>query len=187
MLYEKITVNFFLLKFNSKLNALMKYFIKKLKTFFYKELHIILYNVRLNKSSKINGFSKFNGKEIIGNNVNFNGCKIYGNGIVIFGNNFHSGRGLVILTSYHNYKGMKIPYDESIITKNVVIEDNVWIGLNVTILGGVTIGEGAIIQAGSVVVKDVCKLSICGGNPAQKFSQRDGPHYYLLKNEGSFF
>lgn len=32
--------------------------------------------------------------------------------------------------------GKKIPYDETWIDKDVIIEDNVWLGNNVIILGG---------------------------------------------------
>lgn len=135
----------------------------------------------------VNGFVKLNGKESFGRNVNFNGCKVYGNGEISFGDNFHSAKGLIFLTTYHNHNGSKIPYDESVIHKNVKIADNVWIGMNVTILGGVTIGEGAIIQAGSVVVSDIPSCSIAGGHPAKVFSSRDKDRYFELKAEGKFF
>nr|WP_305839171.1 acetyltransferase [Photobacterium leiognathi] len=63
------------------------------------------------------------------------------------------------------------------------MEDNVWVGDRVIILGGITIGEGAIIQAGAVVVKDIPKCAIVGGNPATIFKYRDQDNYHnLLKN-----
>ncbi len=133
-------------------------------------------------NANINNFCKFNRYTVVGNNVHFNGCKIYGNGKVYIGDNFHSAKNLKILTTFHNYNGNKIPYDETFITKDVKIDDNVWIGIDVIILGGVTIGEGAIIQAGSVVSKSIPPLSIAGGNPARVFSQRDENKYYLLKH-----
>lgn len=139
------------------------------------------YNKSVFNSCKINGYCKFNGNENFGNNINFNGCKVYGNGNITFGNNFHSAKGLTILTSFHNYEGTKVPYDHTVITKDIVIEENVWIGMNVTLLGGVTLGEGCIIQAGSVVVKSVDALSIVGGHPAKVFSKRNEKHYYRLK------
>ena len=79
-----------------------------------------------------------------------------------------------------------IPYDDTVISKDVVIEDNVWLGNRVIVLPGVTIGEGAIIQAGSVVVKDIPKCAIAGGHPANVFSSRDKDHYEKLKKEGKF-
>lgn len=163
----------------------MRKIILQLISKFYLIYHTVVFNKNL-KNCKINGFCKFNGEEVIGENVNFNGCKIYGRGKVSFGDNFHSASGLKILTSFHNYKGKKIPYDETVITKNVIIEDNVWIGLDVIIIGGVTIGEGSIIQAGAVVVKNIPQYSICGGNPAIPFSQRNIEHYESLKSEKLF-
>ena len=116
---------------------------------------------------KVNFPSKFTKSTYIGDNCHFNGIKISGSGKVVFGNNFHSGKKVRIITSYHNYdNGTKIPYDDSWVTKDVIIGDNVWCGEDVLILAGVTIGEGAVIQAGSVVCKDIPALGIAGGHPA---------------------
>ena len=122
----------------------------------------------------------------MGKNPNFNGMHVYGKGKVVFGDNFHSGIECMIITDNHNYEGNAIPYDNTSITKDVTIGDNVWLGNRVIILGGVTIGEGAIIQAGAVVVKDIPPYAIAGGNPANVFKYRDKEHYESLKAEGKF-
>lgn len=58
----------------------------------------------------------------------------------------------------------------------LVIGHDVWIGLNSVILPSVTrIGNGAIIAAGSVVVKNVEKYAIVGGNPAKLIGYRFSP------------
>jgi len=160
--------------------------LNQVKSSFFKTLCILKVGSSHVKTCKINGFTVLNGKEKFGKNINFNGCKIFGKGQVSFGDNFHSAKGLIIITSFHNYNGNRIPYDHSLITKNVTFEDNVWIGMNVIILGGVKIGEGAIIQAGSVVVKDIPPLTIAGGSPAIPFSKRDGDKYFRLKENGKF-
>lgn len=137
---------------------------------------------------RVNMLSFVTRDTILGDNVNFNGMRISGKGRVVIGNNFHSGTECMIITSYHNYdNGTKIPYDETYITKNVIIKDNVWLGSRVIVLGGVTIGEGAIIQAGSVVVKDIPAYGIAGGHPAEVFKFRDIEHYEELKNKKMFF
>ena len=113
---------------------------------------------------KVNGSSYVTSKTSLGNNINFNGMKIQGSGNITIKDNFHSGIECMIISSIHNYDfGNAIPYDDTIISKDVVIEENVWLGNRVIILPGVTIGEGAIIQAGSVVVKDIPKYAIAGG------------------------
>ena len=136
---------------------------------------------------KVNGKSNVTPNTILGNNVNFNGMTIQGSGQVKIGDNFHSGIDCMIITSNHNYNnGKAIPYDDTIISKDVIIEDNVWLGNRVIILSGVSIGEGAIIQAGSVVVSDIEKYAIAGGHPAKTFKYRDIEHYEKLKKEKKF-
>jgi len=136
---------------------------------------------------KVNGYSYVTSKTKLGNNVNFNGMKIQGHGNISIGNNFHSGIECMIITDIHNYDGGKaIPYDETIISKDVSIEDNVWLGNKVLILPGVTIEEGAIIQAGSVVVNNIPKYAIAGGHPAKVFKNRNIEHYEKLKKDKKF-
>jgi acetyltransferase-like isoleucine patch superfamily enzyme len=135
----------------------------------------------------IGGHTSLTKNTILGNNPNFNGMKILGFGQVTFGDNFHSGPGCEIITSNHNYdNGSTIPYDDTFINKDIIIEDNVWFGNKVTVLGGVTIGEGAIIQASSLVHKDVPPYAIVGGNPAKIIKYRDIEHYKKLKADKKF-
>ncbi|WP_321990730.1 acyltransferase [Marispirochaeta aestuarii] len=105
----------------------------------------------------------------------------------MIGNYFHSGVDLRIITHVHNYDfGEAIPYDNTLIYKDVTIEDFVWVGSYVLILGGVTLGEGCIIQAGSVVVNDIPALSIADGSPARVFKYRSIEHFNKLKKEKNF-
>lgn len=135
----------------------------------------------------INGKTILSKNTTLGKNTNFNGMKITGGGRVYIGDNFHSGEDCMMITQFHNYdKGEAIPYDKTVIDKDIYIEANVWLGTKVIILGGVRIGEGAIIQAGSVVVKDVPKYAIAGGHPAQVFKYRDIDHYQKLKEQERF-
>lgn len=129
----------------------------------------------------VNFKSVFLGKIYFGNNCNFNGMTVRGNGECHFGNNFHSGENCLILTQNHNYEGGSIPYDSTYIYKTVIIEDNVWFGDRVIVIGNITIGEGAIIGAGAVVVSNVPKYAIVGGNPAKIIKYRDIDHYIELK------
>lgn len=142
---------------------------------------------KVGKDLKVNGDSYVTPNTILGNNVNFNGMKIQGHGNITIEDNFHSGIDCMIITDIHNYdEGIAIPYDETIISKDVNIKDNVWLGNKVMILPGVTIEEGAIIQAGSVVVNNIPKYAIAGGHPAKVFKNRDIEHYERLKEDKKF-
>ena len=134
----------------------------------------------------VGGRSSATKQTYLGKNVSFNGMHISGGAKVVIGDNFHSGAECLMMTTIHNYEGDALPYDKTVIHKDICIEDNVWLGHGVTVLGGVTIGEGAIIQARSVVVSDIPKYAIAGGHPCKVFKQRNVEHYEKLKNEGKF-
>jgi len=163
------------------MRKIVKLFLSLLFTFIAKlTLH------RFSDNIKANSYTRLTPRTKLGQNVNFNGMKVLGSGNVYIGNNFHSGFGCIIMTHNHNYEGDAIPYDDTIIPADVIIEDNVWFGINVTVLPGVTIGEGAIIQAGSVVVSNIPKYAIAGGHPAKVFRYRNIEHYNYLKELGKF-
>lgn len=92
-----------------------------------------------------------------------------------------------IMLGSHDYDNdSKIPYGKMHTNKQVIIEDFVWIGDDVTISGNIHIGEGAIVAIGSVVVKDVPRCAIVGGNPAKIIKYRNIEHFEKLKLEGKF-
>ena len=108
-------------------------------------------------------------------------------GGVRIGSYFHSGTNVKIMLGSHDYDhGNRIPYGDSVTSKQVVIDDFVWLGSDVTISGNVHIGEGAIVAIGSVVVKDVPPYAIVGGNPAKIIKYRDIEHFKKLKREKKF-
>lgn len=135
---------------------------------------------------KVYSKSIVNSNTILGDNVNFKGMTIQGNAKVKIGSNFHSGIECMMITDFHNYEGDAIPYDSTVMSKEIIIEDNVWIGNRVIILGGSHIKEGAIIQAGSVVVGEIEQYAIAGGHPAKEFKKRNIEHYEKLKKEEKF-
>jgi len=54
-----------------------------------------------------------------------------------------------------------------IVSRPVVIEDDVWVGIGAIILKGVHIGRGARILAGAVVTSNVPAAAYAAGNPAR--------------------
>lgn len=164
----------------------LNYSIKKLFSFFYLQ-KVKIQAKKVGSRLIVNGKSNVTKQTIIGDYVNFNGMTVNGVGNLSIGNYFHSGVDCLIITSNHDYKGSKIPYDEVNVKKSIVIEDFVWMGSKVIVLGNVKIGEGAIIQAGAVVVSDVPKYAIVGGNPAKVFMYRNENDFNDLKSKGRFF
>ncbi len=67
----------------------------------------------------------------------------------------------------------------------VIFEDNVWIGLRAIVGKGITIGKNSIVAAGSVVVEDVPRNTIVGGNPAKIIKEID-PKKRMLTREFLF-
>jgi acetyltransferase-like isoleucine patch superfamily enzyme len=55
----------------------------------------------------------------------------------------------------------------AILSRPVVIEDDVWIGIGAILLKGVRIGAGARVGAGAVVTRDVPPGATVAGNPAR--------------------
>lgn len=60
----------------------------------------------------------------------------------------------------------------SLLTKPIIIEDQVWIASSAFIGMGVTIGQGAVIGATASVYKDVDPWTVVGGNPAKFLKKR---------------
>jgi acetyltransferase-like isoleucine patch superfamily enzyme len=58
---------------------------------------------------------------------------------------------------------------ENILSKPVIIEDDVWIGFNVTVLKGVRIGARSIVAAGSMVTRDVPADCVFVGNKVKRY------------------
>jgi maltose O-acetyltransferase len=123
----------------------------------------------------------------IGDYANFNGMTITGWGGVVIGSYFHSGTNVKIMLGSHDYDNDDaIPYGSKHTVRQVVIDDFVWLGSDVTISGNVHIGEGAVVAIGSVVVKDVPRCAIVGGNPAKIIKYRNIEHFDKLKEEGRY-
>jgi acetyltransferase-like isoleucine patch superfamily enzyme len=60
-----------------------------------------------------------------------------------------------------------------VVSRPVVIEDDVWIGIGAILLKGVRIGRGARIGAGAVVTKNVPAGAMVAGNPAQILGKQE--------------
>jgi len=83
---------------------------------------------------------------------------IIGGGSKIYDTDFHS----------LDYRERGDYLHETVVTKPVVIGEDVFIGGHCIILKGVTIGDRSIVGAGAVVTKDIPADEVWGGNPARR-------------------
>lgn len=93
---------------------------------------------------------------------------------VVIGENVMVASYVSIRDTDHSFERLDIPMKaQGIVTKPVIIEDNVWIGAGAVITKGITIGSGAIIGANAVVTKNVPRNAIMGGVPARIIKYRE--------------
>ncbi len=89
-------------------------------------------------------------------------------GPVTIGDNVMLAQNIVISGLNHGYEDVSLPTrQQKVITKQIIIEDDVWIGANSVITAGVHIGRHTIIGAGSVVTKNIPEYTVAAGNPAR--------------------
>lgn len=92
-------------------------------------------------------------------------------GQITIGNHVRIAPYAQILAGNHDISDPEAPIG-GIVSKPIVIEDNVWVCGRVIITAGVTVGRNAILAAGSVVTKDVPPYAIVGGAPAKFIRDR---------------
>jgi acetyltransferase-like isoleucine patch superfamily enzyme len=105
----------------------------------------------------------------IGDDVGMSGCSITAREKVSIGNRVLIGSGALIFDNdAHPICPTNRRYNyEGVISKPIIIHDDVFIGARAIIMKGVEIGEGSIVAAGSIVTKSVPPFTIVGGNPAR--------------------
>lgn len=140
-------------------------------------------NIRIGSNVKVYKKATISDNVYIGDNVELRSNR--GN-LIIIGSNCTLNRGSIIMGqviikencliaplcaiigSNHVFsENSKLIREQGIVSKGIIIEENVWIGAQVTILDGVTIGKNSIIGAGAVVTKNIPKNSIAVGNPCR--------------------
>ena len=107
----------------------------------------------------------------IADNVGMSSPCIWVSKSITIGNNVLVGGGTILIdTDAHNLD-YRIRLEKGdnfkVVSKPIIIEDNVFIGAYSIVLKGVTIGHGAVIGAGSVVTNDIPANYIAAGNPCR--------------------
>lgn len=113
----------------------------------------------------------------IGNHVSIQTDKIDLRAPVTIGSYVIIGSETEIITNSHNIDSSLWELKHY----GIQIDDYVWIPTKVLILPSCRhIGEGAVIGSGSIVVKDVERMSVVSGNPAKEFKKRKCVHSELV-------
>lgn len=97
-----------------------------------------------------------------------NGAILYSQGKIIIGKRAVISQGAHLCAGTHDYTKEGFP----LITRPIVIEDQVWIAAEAFVHPGVTIGEGTVVGARSVVTKDLPAWKVCSGFPARPLKDR---------------
>jgi acetyltransferase-like isoleucine patch superfamily enzyme len=90
------------------------------------------------------------------------------------GKNTALAQNVSCIDTNHRFDDVSIPFlDQGIISKAIILEEDVWVGRGSTILFGTTIGKGSIVAAGAVVTKSFPENCIIGGVPAKFIKNRN--------------
>lgn len=93
---------------------------------------------------------------------------IYNLGEVYLGDSVTISHKSHICSATHIYTKKDLPLQR----KKIVIENYAWVCAEAFISPGITIGEGAVVGARSVVLSNVNKWEVVGGNPAKFIKKR---------------
>lgn len=105
-------------------------------------------NVILNSSSQ--------GRLVIKDNVFINdGCKLNCRKLLLIGKGTIIGQNVLFYDHDHDYKTGIQEKNQSFITSEIIIGENVWIGSGAIILKGVHIGDNSVVAAGTIVTRDI--------------------------------
>lgn len=110
---------------------------------------------------------------VIGDNVTLNnGVTIDGCGGVVIGDSCRIAHRATILSSDHITNKMMPIYEQGLVAKRTVINDDCWLGCNSVIMPGLLLESGTVVAANSVVTKKFEAFSIIGGVPARLLKYR---------------
>jgi len=109
----------------------------------------------------------------LANNISIHdNCYIDASGCIIIGNNVSIAHNSTLLSSTHTFLDKKTPIKYNhVISKQLIICDDVWIGCGVRVLCNLEINSRSIIAAGAVLNTSVESNTIYGGVPAKKIKQ----------------
>lgn len=147
--------------FEGRLSVLLRFVILSNLAFACQGLVYVGRNVTIKNADKIT----------FGNNVSIHACSyLDGYGGIEIGSNVSIAHNSTIISAEHTWSDATVPIKyNNVITKPVVIKDDVWLGCGVRILAGSTIESRVVVAAGCVVnSKLLSSNSIYAGVPVRK-------------------
>ena len=93
----------------------------------------------------------------------------YNQGKISIGSNAVISQKSYLCASSHDFNKKEFP----LVLKPIIIGTGVWVAAETFVGPGVAIEKNAVIAARSVVVKNVAKNTIVGGNPAKFIKNRN--------------
>ena len=94
--------------------------------------------------------------------------ELYNKAEIVIGSGVVISQDSYLCTASHDITSPKM----ELVTKPVVIYDNVWIAAHASVMPGITISEGVVVGACAVVAKSVSPWSVVVGNPARVVKKR---------------
>jgi acetyltransferase-like isoleucine patch superfamily enzyme len=139
---------------------------------FSKNKIIIGYNVKIGSYSKLlstSHMSKYGLGMVIGNNSAFGDFTHFGApGGIVIGNDVIAGSYVSFHSENHVFSDTSIIIrEQGVISKGIIIGNNVWIGAKVTFLDGAKVGDNCVVAAGAVVNGQFPNNVVIGGIPAK--------------------
>ncbi|GIH05506.1 hypothetical protein Rhe02_35730 [Rhizocola hellebori] len=132
------------------------------------------FHLSIGSDSYIAGHAYVTGQVRLGDHTTLNPYTVV-RGNVTIGDGVRIGAHASLLGFNHSADPALPIHRQPVVSKGIVVGDDVWIGSNAIILDGVTVGAHSIIGAGAVVTKDVQPWSVMGGNPARLLRDRRKP------------
>lgn len=99
------------------------------------------------------------------------GVTVYNLGHVTLHRGANLSQNVHLCSGTHDYRRWDMP----LVTKPIIIGENVWLGAEVFVGPGVTIGELSVVGARSVVMRDLPPRKICAGSPCRVLKDRPEP------------
>ncbi|MFG2589674.1 DapH/DapD/GlmU-related protein [Streptomyces sp. NPDC048438] len=128
-------------------------------------------SLRLGDRSYIGAHAVVTDEVVMGRNCTLNPFST-ARGKVVMGDGVRVGAHTSLLGFNHGFAPAEPVHRQPLVSKGIVLGDDVWIGSHAVVVDGVTIGDHCVVGAGAVVTKDLPAWSVAAGSPARRLRDR---------------